>query len=236
MRLFRMWSHCLSKIFSPTAMLGRAKARLAVERLEDRFNPASFSVGYEAELRSAIVTANTNSDTINTITLTADISLEMGNGQGSGGQENFSAFGDLDLNNQNPSIAVKTYVINGGGFTIDASTLDDTAGPGGSPAPIAFSRSSRGPMPSSMRSPSRAVTPSTAAPRRCAGDEDAHGGGVLNDGTVSFTSATVKSNQAVRRQRLRGEQSRQPQWPEGIRRWPVLVERQRGDRPEFVHE
>jgi len=142
-------------------------------------------VGTEAELRAAIIASNSNDDTTNEIDLTAIITLTIAN---SAGQENASAEGDLDFDNLNSTVASKLYHVNGAGFTIDANGIDPVAQILGSDVTVKFANITL----------TGGVATDSGIGGAAAGSEDAHGGGILNEGgSVSFTSAIVQSNTAA---------------------------------------
>ena len=180
----RWWIQTLESLFArPNKKPYRHRPQ--AEELEGRLAPAIFSVGTEAELRSAVMTANTNADALNTINLTADILLSTNN---SAGQENDSAEGDLDFDNQHVGVTAKQYVVDGAGFTINANAIDRIAQVIGSDVTIQFVNI--------HLIGGSAIDSGTAS--ALAGDEDSLGGGVLNEGgTVSFTTAEVRGNTAL---------------------------------------
>src|SRR5213080_1816187 len=99
----RTWFQAVKAIFSP-ARKKPYRRRPQIEELESRIAPAIFNVATEAQLRSAIDSANTNNQAVNTINLTADINLATNN---SAGQENADQEGDLDIDNLNGSVSAK---------------------------------------------------------------------------------------------------------------------------------
>lgn len=134
---------------------------------------------------------------MNTFNLEANDTYILTIANTGGAQENAGAEGDLDIDNTNGGVpgGIKTYVFNGNGATISASYLDRVVQILGSDVVVQFK---------DLRFQNGEALDNGAAGKTI-GQEDAHGGAVLNGGAladdtpidggqVSFTSCRVQSN------------------------------------------